>query len=308
MLRLGLIVVVSLLALILFGVPYKKNPSNAGIAEHTAAAATTALTPQRSHDTTPTLGTPNKSTVVPSSTQSARTILQQSAAIREVAFQSSQSNDPYLAIAAQDGLIYCVDIGGNANVPAEMHAAKSFWLNPNFNNLNVSSIKARTQAVLYTRDRCDAKNAEVVALDLQLRSALSEKLTAYNRLLAEMGRLPDLDFNALSLESRSLLLGGNGTALLGVIDQLSTKLFGPGATDSEMFAAILATQLAACQLGDICDQQSFRKHALCLRWGACAGTNVDEALRALLADRSDLQQSVDRGATRLRQSLQSVRM
>lgn len=301
-----LTVVVLMLALIFFALQCQKNAGDITVSELVAAvvSAPTAIRPPAP---TPASGDRNNVMLTPASTESARTTIQKSSAIRETAFHSSQSNDPYLVIAALDGLIYCADVGGSGDVSAETHAAKSFWISLNLVKVNVSSIEARTQAVFEARERCDAKNAEVVALDGKLRLTLSEKLTAYNQLLTEIRKLPDLDLNALSLGSKTMLLGGNGTALFSVVDQLTTKLIGPGATESEMFAAILATQLAACQLGDACDQRSFRKQFLCFRWGACEGANVEAALGALLADRSDLQQSVASGAARLRQSLQSVK-
>ena len=249
----------------------------------------------------------NNTSAAKASATAVRAVMQRSREVRETAFHFSQSNDVFQVIAAQGALIYCAEVAGAVDVSPTTHARRSFWLDSNMKGLRPASTRERAEIVSSARERCDTENVQANALDRQLRSSIGEKLVAYNELVAELQRLPTLNLNTLSAQSKALLLDGDGAALSATIDQLTAKLSGSGATDSEMFANILATQLAACQLGDSCDELSFRKQLLCLRWGACAGGSVAEAVQALLLDRNDLQQSVDRGAARLRESIQSIR-
>jgi len=222
-----------------------------------------------------------------------RAAIQRAPDLRIAALNFARSNEMGYAVAALSARLYCTTVGGLRDQTAAAHATGYYFLAPTLRGqLAVSDASKRIEAVEAARRRCRFGDDGPAEWDRLMREGSPAAMTAYLDLLKDLRALPALDLRTLSSAQREALYAPDPTVLLSALSQalfvLPDRKAGTEPDSEAQLAATLATDLAACQLGDLCTPDSFRMAEVCLHWGACDGRDLPAAIERLLSPRPDL--------------------
>lgn len=150
----------------------------------------------------------------------------------------------------------------------------------------MSDVSRRIAAVEYARARCRPVEDFPANYDEILVQASRSSSEIYASFIDGLRALDSLDLRRLSDATRAAIYAEEPTVRVAAADSLSlaaSNLIPPELDLYEgSFVASLAGHLAACGVGDLCTPDSFRMQEVCVRWGACEGRDVVEAITTLL--------------------------
>ena len=243
---------------------------------------------------------------VASDSQPRRTVriaeLQASTALALSIRDAANADDVAANSFAMEMIDFCLR---NASAAAKVQANSGAWIPV---RLRASTGKEPPDPLREASERTRMQESNRVLVqackDFSLDSAKADANTALQRLIARGSLYPELmnlvtqplDLGALTPEQydligRALRDRDAGTlALLGQVVQpllanLTANISAQGMTDPRYYADAvtpIAWQLALCQLGAHCGQDSLWAREACLKFGACTGDDLGAAVRAAL--------------------------
>lgn len=228
--------------------------------------------------------------------------LQASTALAVSIRDAANADDVAANSFAMEMIDFCLR---NASAAAKVQANAGAWMPV---RLRASTGKEPPDPLREASERTRMQESNRVLVqackDFSLDSAKADANTALQRLIARGSLYPELmnlvtqplDLGALTPEQydligRSLRDRDAGTlALLGQVVQpllanLTANISAQGMTDPRYYADAvtpIAWQLALCQLGSYCGQDSLWAREACLKFGACTGDDLGTAVRAAL--------------------------
>jgi len=202
--------------------------------------------------------------------------------------QAAVSNDPREAAAALNASLYCSHIA-NTHYEGDLNSVADRVVTrfPSDSTVVRSALSVRAERIRDARNKCSFRDDDdAKRLDGQLRARIAQTLSGLNDLARAASNPPTIDLSSLSAAQKASLASGEIYVRARVVDQLTTKL--PRAEniaeDSDI-AALLATHVAMCRMGDSCESGSFRADHLCVLFGACEGANAEDSVRVYLSKR-----------------------